>query len=80
MSCFKEFVKYNPNLIELDLSNTKLTNSAIFYLCYCLTRASSLRTLHLCGNMSRPMFKEQLSMGEKSNFEDDPIQAIINKV
>jgi hypothetical protein len=56
MECFKEFVKYNPNLIELDLSNTKLNNEAILYLCYCLRRASSLRTLHLCGNMSRPRF------------------------
>jgi hypothetical protein len=56
LECFKEFVKYNPNLIELDLSNTKLNNEAILYLCYCLRRASSLRTLHLCGNMSRPRF------------------------
>jgi len=58
MSCFKEFIKYNPNLIELNLSNTKLTNAAILYLCYCLQRATSLRTIHLCGNMSRPRFKE----------------------
>lgn len=61
MECFKEFVKYNPNLIELDLSNTKLNNPAILYLCYCLRRASSLKTLHLCGNMSRPRFFHQQS-------------------
>lgn len=64
MECFKEFVKYNPNLIELDLSNTKLNNAAILYLCYCLRRATSLRTLHLCGNMSRPRFF-------KSDLPDD---------
>lgn len=53
MDCFKQFIKYNPKLVELDLSNTKLTNTAIIYLCYCLRRASSLKTLHLCGNVSR---------------------------
>ena len=56
LMCFKEFIKYNPNLIELDLSNTKLHNPAILFLCYCLRRASSLKTLHLCGNMSRPRY------------------------
>lgn len=83
MECFKEFVKYNPNLIELDLSNTKLNNSAILYLCYCLKRATSLKTLHLCGNMSRPRFFTQFTpetADEKTTNQEDPIQIVIDKV
>ena len=72
LNCFKEFVKYNPHLVELDLSNTKLSNPAILYLCYCLRRATSLKTLHLCGNMSRPRFKEQ------GMYDDeDPIKTVV---
>ena len=82
MECFKEFVKYNPNLIELDLSNTKLNNSAILYLCYCLRRATSLKTLHLCGNMSRPRFYGQQNQNNTDVHinTEDPIQMVIDKV
>lgn len=81
MNCFKDFVKYNPNLVELDLSNTKLSNAAIYYLCYCLRRASSLKTLHLCGNMSRPRFvQDHFDEEMKTKLENDPIQIVIDNV
>ena len=50
MDCFKDFIKYNPNLIHLDLRCCGLTKPAIEIFGYYLTRAQSLRVLHLCGN------------------------------
>ena len=79
MECFKQFIKYNPQLIELDLSNCKLNNAAILYLAYCLTRAQSLRVLHLCGNMSRPRDKTiQEDFGDKKQGKsENPNEVLI---
>ena len=50
MNDFKDFIKYNPHLIHLDLKQTGLTVEAIKQFGTILTRAQSLRCLHLCGN------------------------------
>ena len=50
MNSFKDFIKYNPHLIHLDLKQTGLTAEAIRQFGTILTRAQSLRCLHLCGN------------------------------
>ena len=39
MDYFKDFIKYNPNLIHLDLTQTGMTKPAIEILGYYLTRA-----------------------------------------
>ena len=50
MECLKDFVKYNISLIHLDLQNTGLIRPFILYIAHFLTRAQSLRCIHLCGN------------------------------
>lgn len=50
MDSFKDFIKYNAFLIHLDLRQTGLMQPAIKLFGYQLTRASSLRCIHLCGN------------------------------
>ena len=50
MDMFRDFVKYNPNLIHLDLQNTGLMVPAIKQFGDLLTRAQSLKCLHLSGN------------------------------
>ena len=47
---FKDFVKYNCYLVCLNLENTGLTSPAITFLSSLLTRAQSLRCIHLCAN------------------------------
>ena len=80
MDCFKQFIKYNPKLIELDLSNCKLNNTAILYLAYCLRRAQSLRVLHLCGNMARPKYRMLRDNNNLQVDEEDAIKVVINRV
>ena len=50
MDCFMDFIKYNPNLIHLDLQSTNLHEPALRFIGRMLKRAQSLRTLHLCNN------------------------------
>ena len=50
MEGLKNFVKYNPQLVHLDLQMTGLTAQIIRYIGHYLTRATSLQCIHLCGN------------------------------
>ena len=59
MECLKDFIKYNIRLIHLDLTNTGLTYAAIVYIGMILTRAQSLRCLHLCGNPGLTSYGEE---------------------
>ena len=80
LDCFKDFIKYNPHLQVLDLSNTKLNNPAILYLAYILRRALQLQTLFLSGNMSRPRDRDEKSGVFQLEDEDDPLKSVITKV
>ena len=50
MESLKQFVKYNPLLIHLDLQTTGLPAQILRMIGYILTRATSLQAIHLCGN------------------------------
>ena len=50
MNCFMDFIKYNPYLIHLDLTNTGLYEPALRYIAKMLTRSGSLQSIHLCNN------------------------------
>jgi hypothetical protein len=50
LECLQEFIKYNAKLIHLDLTSCALIEPAIKYICKILTRAQSLRAIHLCAN------------------------------
>ena len=50
MESLKQFVKYNPLLIHLDLQTTGLPTQILRMIGYFLTRATSLQAIHLCGN------------------------------
>ena len=51
VDCICTIIKYNPNLIHLDLSNTGLTEPMMWHFGQALRRAKSLRSIHLCGNV-----------------------------
>ena len=78
MKTFKNFVKYNPKLIELDLSNCQLNNSAILFLGYCLRRSQSLRVLHLCGNIHRP--RQKVLKSDVEIEEEDATNSVIDRL
>jgi hypothetical protein len=78
MKNFKNFVKYNPQLIELDLSNCQLNNSAILFLAYCLRRSQSLRVLHLCGNIHRP--RRKVTKSDVEAEEEDATNIVIDRL
>ena len=78
MKNFKNFVKYNPQLLELDLSNCQLNNSAILFLAYCLRRSVSLRVLHLCGNIHRP--REKVMKSDVEIEEEDATSFVIDRL
>ena len=65
MAKFKEFVKYNPFLIHLDLQQTGMMVPAIKEIGNLLTRAQSLRCIHLCGN---------------DGVTDDTIEWLLNRI
>lgn len=50
LSNFKDFIKYNCYLVSLSLENTGLNAPAITFITSLLTKAQSLRCLHLCAN------------------------------
>ena len=50
MKNLETFLKYNPEMIHINLSNTGMITSAIHYLSHPLKRAQSLRSIHLDGN------------------------------
>lgn len=50
MDGFKNFIKYNPCLIHLDLQSTSLPVQVLYNIGHYLTRATSLQAIHLCGN------------------------------
>lgn len=50
MDCFTEFVKYNPNLLHVDLTSTGLTRKQLMFFGKLLTRSQSLRSIHLSAN------------------------------
>ena len=78
MKNFKNFVKYNPQLLELDLSNCQLNNSAILFLAYCLRRSVSLRVLHLCGNIHRP--RQKVMKSDVEIEEEDATNFVIDRL
>lgn len=78
MKTFKNFLKYNPSLIELDLSNCQLNNSAIMFLTYCLKRSQSLKVLHLCGNIHRP--RQKVMNYDVEAEEKDTTNSVIDRL
>lgn len=50
MNCFTDFVKYNPYLVHLDLTSTGLTRKQLMFFGKLLTRAQSLKSIHLSAN------------------------------
>ena len=44
------FIKYNPSLIHMDLSNTGLKEDGLQLFAPALHRSRSLRAIHFCGN------------------------------
>ena len=50
MENLKQFIKYSTCLLHLDLQQTGLIYPAIQSIGHMLTRAQSLRCIHLCGN------------------------------
>lgn len=50
MEALKNFVKYNAQLVHLDLTMTGLQAPIIVQIGHFLTRATSLQSIHLCGN------------------------------
>jgi len=50
MLFLKDFIKYNTNLISLNLENTGLIEPAIMFIVALLTKSQALRCLHLCFN------------------------------
>jgi hypothetical protein len=44
------FMKKNPNIVHIDLSNTGLTEKHLFSFGVALRRTKSLRSIHLSGN------------------------------
>ena len=50
LDCLVEFIKYNTNLLHLDLSNCGLIEVAIQYLVSCLKKSQALQSLHFDGN------------------------------
>ena len=50
VTCFKDFIKYNLNLVQLNLENTGLNAPAIKYLTSLLRKSQALRSLNLSGN------------------------------
>jgi len=51
MSKITRFIKYNKNLIHMDLSHTGLNEIAIKFIATSLRKARSLVSIHLCGNL-----------------------------
>ena len=49
--CFKDFIKYNPKLIHLNLERCGLKAAAIKIITAMLRKSQALRCLHLCGNL-----------------------------
>ena len=50
VECFKDFIKYNVNLVHLNLEKTGLSEPAIKYIAALLRKSQALRCIHLCGN------------------------------
>ena len=50
MEGLKNFMKYNAQLVHLDLQMTGLQTQIIHEIGHYLTRATSLCSIHLCGN------------------------------
>ena len=50
MEGFKNFMKYNPSLVHLDLQTTSLPTQVLYNIGHFMTRATSLQAIHLCGN------------------------------
>lgn len=50
MKCLASFIKYNTNLVHLDLGNTGLCEFAISFIVTFLTKSQALQCLHLDGN------------------------------
>lgn len=51
MEGLKNFLKYNPSLIHIDLQTTSLPTQVLYNIGHYLTRATSLQAIHLCGNL-----------------------------
>jgi hypothetical protein len=45
-----EFIKRNKKLLHLNMDSTSLTESMLFNICKCLTRAQSCVAFHVSGN------------------------------
>ena len=50
MDSLKNFIKYNPYLVHLDLQTTGLSAPIIRLIGHMITRATGLQCIHLCGN------------------------------
>ena len=46
----KNFFKYNAYLVHFDLQSTGMSAQIIRVIGQCLTRATGLQAIHLCGN------------------------------
>ena len=44
------FIKYNQNLMHLNLSHTFMDKDMVYKICDCMNKARSLQSLHLSGN------------------------------
>ena len=51
VTCFKDFIKYNPKLTHLNIERCGLIQPAIKYIASLLGKSQALRCLHLCGNI-----------------------------
>ena len=51
VTCFQDFIKYNPQLYHLNLERCGLIDPALKYIVALLRKSQALRCLHLCGNV-----------------------------
>ena len=74
MDGLKEFIKYNPMLFHIDLQTTGLPAQIIRDIGHVLTRATSLQSIHLCGNEG--INDQMIEWLRKRIRAKEPVQAL----